>query len=589
MAAAGSAKPRNVKAASRQVEKARYFYRAGIEQLALLNEEKSAEYIRHAYRLDSLSPEIGLIYAKTVFDMDAGPAEKERLMHLFRRYNEAYPDDYSEAKIYADIAANWNEDPLEAARVLEKVITAKPTETNLYFSLAEFYAMADSMAKAEDALDRYERAEGADASSTSHHLMISLERGDTTQALQRARNFAFSHPLNPEGWYLLSATLQSIGKLDSALYFVEKAEDAAPDKGILKMEKAKIQIQRGDTLAGVEALKGFLRAPDLDMDAKIEQLYQIDMMQMASHADRKWLAPVMEEMVTVGGSDRDALEYGASYFGSIGDFNRGASICKDIYDLDPSDKIVLATLFSAYVSADRYSDITSLYESVHDRDSLPDVIYVVGAYAYQQQKQHDKALKIYLDQEKKIMPTYTTAMSPEVYTSTLDSITAGKPDLRNSAVTWVRSIGDSYINTADTVKAFTLYEQALAAEPSDPLTLNNYAYFLALAKGDLQKALEMSEKAVSADPENTTYLDTYAYILFKLRQFDRAEMYMRMGIDKLSDEDEGKGEYYDHYGDILYMTGDETGAIEYWNKALATDPSNALIKKKIDNRKYFEQ
>ena len=37
------------------------------------------------------------------------------------------------------------------------------------------------------------------------------------------------------------------------------------------------------------------------------------------------------------------------------------------------------------------------------------------------------------------------------------------------------------------------------------------------------------------------------------------------------------------------MTGDTEGAIELWQKALADDPSNKILARKIKRKKYIKQ
>jgi|GEM_PF-3932675 len=94
--------------------------------------------------------------------------------------------------------------------------------------------------------------------------------------------------------------------------------------------------------------------------------------------------------------------------------------------------------------------------------------------------------------------------------------------------------------------------------------LNNYAYFLSLQNKDMDKALDMIERALEVDPYNPFYLDTYGWVLHVLgRDTEAVEVMKRaepLVVEKL-------GEFYFHYGDILYELGDDRAARKYWRKA----------------------
>ena len=46
-------------------------------------------------------------------------------------------------------------------------------------------------------------------------------------------------------------------------------------------------------------------------------------------------------------------------------------------------------------------------------------------------------------------------------------------------------------------------------------------------------------------------------------------------------------ELFHHAGDIYFMNKEYEGAIEFWKKALALDPDNELLKKKVKHKAYF--
>lgn len=59
------------------------------------------------------------------------------------------------------------------------------------------------------------------------------------------------------------------------------------------------------------------------------------------------------------------------------------------------------------------------------------------------------------------------------------------------------------------------------------MILNNYAYYTATHKGDLQKAEKMSAITISKSPTNSSYLDTYGWILHLQGQDELAFFYLK--------------------------------------------------------------
>ena len=148
-------------------------------------------------------------------------------------------------------------------------------------------------------------------------------------------------------------------------------------------------------------------------------------------------------------------------------------------------------------------------------------------------------------------------------------------------------LGDMYYAAEDLDKTFKAYDNSLFFYATNPLTLNNYAYFLTENGGDLDKALEMSSKALDQDPENEIYLDTYAWILFKKKDYKEALEYQTRAVETAELAGEPAAEYYHHLGDIYFMNHQPEEAVRSWEKALKLEPDNALLKKKVSHKTFF--
>ena len=151
--------------------------------------------------------------------------------------------------------------------------------------------------------------------------------------------------------------------------------------------------------------------------------------------------------------------------------------------------------------------------------------------------------------------------------------------------TFYGQAGDILHEAGKAEDAFEAYEKALSYNDKNILVLNNYAYYLYLLKRDLQKAERMSAQCIKMEPDNPTYLDTYAWIFFTQGSYMLAKIYIESAVSK---DKEGSTELIDHYGDILFMTGDKERALTQWKKAREMGKNDEILERKIAEERYIE-
>lgn len=125
-----------------------------------------------------------------------------------------------------------------------------------------------------------------------------------------------------------------------------------------------------------------------------------------------------------------------------------------------------------------------------------------------------------------------------------------------------------------------LYEQAFKFFPDNILLLNNYAYHLSERGEKLTEAKEMSKKTIEKEPNNSSYLDTYGWILFKMKDYKNAAVYIEKAIKINKNET-----LLDHLGDVYEAMDEVVKALKYWNEALQINPDNESIKNKVNKYK----
>ncbi len=189
------------------------------------------------------------------------------------------------------------------------------------------------------------------------------------------------------------------------------------------------------------------------------------------------------------------------------------------------------------------------------------MLYYFNGVAYQQKRKNKEAI-ISLEQAKRLS-TANPQMANEI----------------NSL------LGDAYNATKEYDKSDRAYDEALAYNSNNDVVLNNYSYFLAIRKVNLEKAEKMSEHLIKNNPENATYLDTHAWVLYMRQKYREAKKIIEKAISTTM----ANATHFDHYGDILFKLGETDSAVQQWEKAKSMlSTSSETLNKKIANRKVYE-
>lgn len=152
------------------------------------------------------------------------------------------------------------------------------------------------------------------------------------------------------------------------------------------------------------------------------------------------------------------------------------------------------------------------------------------------------------------------------------------------------SLGDLYHQLKMESMSDVAYEEAIVLDSTNVSALNNYAYYLAVRKKDLEKAADFSKRSNDIEPNSATFMDTYAWVLFQQEKYGDALHWIEQAV-KL---DKKSAVLLEHYGDILSKLNRESDAIVQWQKALnlelekKTNQNLAKIQQKIKEGKYVE-
>ena len=557
--------------------KAEYLF---LEAVNAQNNDRYDDYymlLRQAHRLAPDDPYISASLAEIEIvtpTTDSIGREKAYQAIARRFYTEPTNERYAAA--YSTIAqqARRIDDIIAICRTQDSVSPDRNDPAfNLAAALTARFGMKGDTADLREALALYNRLEkglGHTLPVSARKINIYLAMGDTADVMSEIVALEKDAPSDVETKLFAGGVYDHIGHPDSALIRYNRAEELQPDNGTVFLARASFFREQGDSARYDTEVFKALESPTLDFGSKFQlltdyvtKLYQ-DSLQW-SRIDRMF--SVMQEQNPGEAMLHELL---ASYKSATGKNAEAAEQLSYSIDLDPSDPAKWSDLVQLYFNLNDTVKARSTAEKA--MPMFPDEGYfpLALASALTMQGESDKALAM-LD--------------------TLD-INRYHNDRVCSAI--LSTKGDLLWRQGRTADASSAYRQAIGLNPDNYMAMNNFAYFNACEGTELGAAELYAGIATGAEPDNPTYLDTYAWVLFKKGNYEKAketidkvlELSKTEGADPAVDTDESSAEIYDHAGDIYYMSGLHDEAVDFWKKALALDPDNKLIKKKVKEKTY---
>lgn len=153
---------------------------------------------------------------------------------------------------------------------------------------------------------------------------------------------------------------------------------------------------------------------------------------------------------------------------------------------------------------------------------------------------------------------------------------AGAPDRAESLVRGERvsaevywALGNAFFEKGDPDKGIVYCEKALAANPNDPVTLNNVGFVYADNNVELQRALGLVLKANLLKRNQGYIIDSVGWAYYKLGQFEEA----RPHLERAAKMTPGSAETRYHLGALYSRLGLRREARIELEAALSYEPS----------------
>ena len=560
-AAAGKKVPEKKSVSLADKRKAEYIFVEAQTQKLKGNYDAFYDLLTRAHEIDPDNTAISFYMGMCLLKMNNTTiARCEQGLELMKQHFEAQPEDLYETTFYSDANLQFGH-PDEALRALKVLNEQNPNRWELQMRLAEAYARSGDYVQSNATYDSIAALFGDAMQITSNKIENYMAMNDSVGALEEMRNCLAQAPQNASYNIAMSGLFQHYGMIDSAFYYLDRAQEYDPDNGYVYLTRAEFYRMSGDTVAYEQQINNALMAEQVDVDTKLGVLLSYITDKMAREDTTQRIDNLFTVLIDQHPHEAKIHQLYSEYLYTKKDYAGAIEQLGYSLDVNPTDAdgwrnmVIINMLNDDYAAAIKASEKALEYNS----DNLDLMGYVAGCYY--QMKKYDKAIELY----QKVL---TMADSTDV-------------ERRANIIT---GMGDIYSEMNDTARTIECYEEALQIDPYNSGALNNYAYYLAQRGLHLDRAERMAALAVKDEPDNANFIDTYAWVFFAKKDYEKALLYIKSAVEK--DED---NHLLEHYGDILWFVDEHEAAVEQWQKALEEDPENELLQRKVKDKTYYEK
>jgi len=509
----------------------------------------------YCYAIDSTAAPV--LYELANFYMQLN--QPEVAVDLLKRAVENSSDNFAYKIALASITRNLGMYG-EAAEAYEELVKQYPAKADLNFYLAEALTQQGEIGKAIKAYDALESSMGMNEALSMQKYRLYNMLGEPEKALEEIEKLAVKYPMESRYQIVLGDLHLEKGEADKALEFYDRAYALDPSSPYYIVAMANYYEVKGDKEAAETQIRNALINEKLDIESKVSILSRYIVSFQQSKKDTESANPLFETLLEQHPEDTELKQMYGGLLVLQGKTEEAKFQFQLITEMEPENMAAWQQLLNLSIR-----DIPEMIRvSKKCIELFPDVpeFYLWLGIAYSQNEEYDEAIQAYRD-GLLVVPEENRPLKSDLY----------------------GQIGDTFYQKDQMDKAFEAYDEALKYNERNVVVLNNYAYFLSLAKKDLVKAERMSAQCIKLEPDNATYLDTYAWIFFMQGNYTLAKFYIEKA---LASDRTGSHELIDHYGDILYMSGDAEKAVEQWEKAKEMGKESVVLDQKIAEKRYIE-
>lgn len=520
------------------------------------------DYLKHCIAIDSTNANVLYELGNYFNTLDS----KNKALDYYRKAVNYDGNNYYYNMAYASICLEFKQYS-DAIEQFEKLVSKDPENTELYVYLSESYRLDGNFKSAISALDKLEQIVGLNEKISLQKYQLYTLMNQEKKAFAEIQKYIDKYPSEIKYQILLGDLYLQTGKTNEAFMVYSKAKSIDPDDPYLISSMAEYYEQTKNKAAAEQELHIALLSPKMDIDTKLSILAQYVGTLQRTQKDTQTANALFDTlMIQHPQEPKLNLMYGNLL--SIQSKKNEARFQYQLFaEANPTNPIGWEQMLSTTFPDSIDLSITVCKKAISYLPEQPQFYFYLGASEYLKENYKD---------------ALATLLKGVTYV-----------DENNAALlaNFYGQIGDLYHQLAKPDSAFITYDKALTYDPNNLGVLNNYSYYLSLAKKNLDKAEKMSSITVKAEPSNPTYLDTYGWVLFEQGAYTISKIYIENAIRYSEEKKEDiSAEVFEHYGDVLFKTGDTEKALEYWLKAKEKGGSKSkTLDKKIETKTYIAE
>lgn len=537
-----------------------YFYMEATRQRNLGNYAEAYELYKHALLINPNAPE-------ALFDMASFCSvlgSREETQAYYEKASALAPKN----NWYQQVLGNFyyrNNQIDKAISVYEKM-AENSEKADVYYQLLSLYTQKQDYEKCILALDKIESMDGKSEQVSMEKFRMYLRLEQKEDAFKEIEALVQEYPNDLHYKVMMGDLYLDNDHPEKALELYEE---------ILKEEPQNVQAQlsmvsyleKQDRKADAQVtLENLVLNPSLDSGTRASIMRKIIYNSEEAKDDSTKVLAMFERALELPQDGADVAILGTQYriMKKMPKEDITSSL-RQVVKIDPTNVGARLQLMQYAFDREDLDDAIQLCQEAIDYTPEEIAFHYYQGLSYFQQERNEEALKVFQRSIQYITPDTDQELVSNIY----------------------GAMGDIFHAKNRNKEAYEAYDSALVYKPDNTLVLNNYAYYLALQKKDLEKAESMSFRAVKADPKSFNELDTYAWILFLEKKYTEAKIYIEQSLKNGGDANSG---ILEHAGDIFYMNGETEKALDYWLQAeeKGGTENEKILKKKIKRKKYIE-
>lgn len=535
-----------------------YFFLEGVRQQDMGNLTAAFDLLRHARDLNPNAPEVYYLLAPYYVDLK----DDTRSRAYYERAATLDPENSSYIEKLGQLYVSQKDYP-NAINAYEKLYALNKARVDVLQILYQLYGSQNEFQQMINVLNRIEVLEGSSEQISLSKMQIYEQMGEKRKEYDELKSLVDSHPLDLNYKVMFGNWLLQNGKKKEAVKLYRNVLKEEPTNALAKLSLLDYYRTIGDQATVDVITQELLQSPKTEKETKIALLRQvISSNQQANVSDSAEVMKLFSQALSVPQTDADILMMKAAYMSlkkmPKTEINR---VYEQAIDVEPDNSRARIALIQNIWDTGDYDKVIAICRPAQEYNPEEMVFYYFQGMAQYQKHENDAALQTF----RKGVSQIKADSNPDVVSD------------------FYALMGEILHEKGRLAESFQAYDSCLQWKPDNIAAMNNYAYYLSEANKDLPKAEQLSYKTIKAEPNNSTFLDTYAWILFQQKRYEEAKIYIDQAIRSDSTL---TGVVKEHAGDIYAMTGDIDKALEFWQQSLKGGSQSAVLKKKIQLKKY---